>query len=187
MSAQTLIIFVIFKLPKHPKTLKYASKYIKYPRDCILYVSDAKWVKTMKNEQSLHNWQFQSPNFQKFTKLVPEHVFWKKSQPKAFKSQKSSNIVLRWKLWENYIFGPYTLQVWQNQSLGTLRCKIYFVTLMLLECGKSDPWSYFGKMAWMVLVRSFGNLDFQAFKFWKVTKLVLVLLILQTKRTIFII
>lgn len=28
-----------------------------------------------KNEQSLHNWQFQSPNFQKLSKLVPKRLF----------------------------------------------------------------------------------------------------------------
>ena len=139
MSAQTLIIFVVFKLSKHQKMFKYASKYRKYPRDCILYVSDAKWVKTMKNEQSLHNWQFQSPNFQKFTKLVPEHLFWKKSQPKPFKSQKLSNIVLGWKLLERYIFGPYTLQVWQNQSLGIFKVENIFCGPHLI--GMWQTWS----------------------------------------------
>ena len=70
--------------------------------------------KQMKNVQSLHNWQFQSLKFQKLTKLVPEGFKWKKSQPKAFKSQMLSNMILGWKFWENYLFGPYTLQNWQN-------------------------------------------------------------------------
>lgn len=46
MSAQTLIIFGQIWAAKHLKTLNNASKHWKYPRDCVLYVSDAKWVKT---------------------------------------------------------------------------------------------------------------------------------------------
>jgi hypothetical protein len=71
MSAQTLIVFVVFKLPKHPKTLKYASKYRKYPRDCILYVSDAKWVKTMKNEQKFAQLAVSVPKLSKIYKTSP--------------------------------------------------------------------------------------------------------------------
>ena len=48
MSAQTLIIFVVFKLPKHPKMLRNASKYLNYPRDCVLCVLKAKCAKTKK-------------------------------------------------------------------------------------------------------------------------------------------
>jgi hypothetical protein len=32
----------------------------------------------MKNVQSLQNWQFQSPNFHKITKLVPGHSKYRK-------------------------------------------------------------------------------------------------------------
>jgi endonuclease III-like uncharacterized protein len=32
----------------------------------------------MKNEQSLHNWQFQSLKFHKLAELVPGSLFWNK-------------------------------------------------------------------------------------------------------------
>ena len=51
--------------------------------------------KQMKNVQSLHNWQFQSLKFQILTKLVPDVLKQKKSQPKVFKSwgTKTANCV----------------------------------------------------------------------------------------------
>jgi hypothetical protein len=75
MSAQTLIVFDIFKLPKRTKTIKKISKYLKYPRDCVLCVLKAKCAKTKKNVQSLQYWQFQSPKFHKLSILVPKHIF----------------------------------------------------------------------------------------------------------------
>jgi hypothetical protein len=50
--------------------------------------------KQMKNVQSLQIRQFQSLNFQKLTNLVPEYLCFKKNQPKSFKSQNLSKIVL---------------------------------------------------------------------------------------------
>jgi hypothetical protein len=42
----------------------------------------------MKNVQSLQNWQFQSPNFHKMSKLVPGHSKHGKLSPKVlFESQ----------------------------------------------------------------------------------------------------
>lgn len=46
MSAQTLIVFDIFKLPKRTKTIKKISKYLNYPRDCVLCVLNSKCAKT---------------------------------------------------------------------------------------------------------------------------------------------
>ena len=57
------------------KTFKNTQKCLKIQKislDCVFICFWGKkdW-KLMKNEQSLHNWQFQSLNFQKLSKLVP--------------------------------------------------------------------------------------------------------------------
>ena len=62
--------------------------------------------KQTKNEQSLHNWQFQSPNFQSFTKLVPKRLFQMKSQPKFFKVKRSQKRSLGKKISKMNKFGP---------------------------------------------------------------------------------
>jgi hypothetical protein len=52
----------------------------------------------MKNVQSLQNWQFQSPSFQKLATIVPEHLFEKKIHQRSFWNHKLSYLVLWWKI-----------------------------------------------------------------------------------------
>jgi hypothetical protein len=77
----------------------------------------------MKNEQSLHNWQNQSLNFQEMTVLVPGSLFWnKKSKMVLGNSQfikfdpwiKSLRKLQNWSL---------KFQKWQKQSLGIFNWK----------------------------------------------------------------
>ena len=49
-----------------------------------------KYQKQMKSEQNLHNWQFQSPNFQKLSNLVPGSL---KSKEKSTQGKEKSKIV----------------------------------------------------------------------------------------------
>jgi hypothetical protein len=112
MSAQTLIIFGQSELQKHLKTLKNASKYWEYFK-IVFYMFQ------MQNDvQSLHNWQFQSSNFQKLAKIVLEYLFWKKSQPKVLWKSKVVKISPWVKNFTNWQKRPLNFEFWQNKSLG---------------------------------------------------------------------
>jgi hypothetical protein len=94
----------------------------------------------MKNKQCFHKWQFQSLNFQNLSKSVPEHLFWKKSQPKSLENQKLSQLVPGWKVSKVYKISPWTLQSCQKLSLGLKFWKISIMVLVLLNFGRNGPW-----------------------------------------------
>jgi DNA polymerase III delta subunit len=71
MSAQTLIIFVVFKLPKHTKTIKKLSKYLNYPRDCVLCVLNAKCAKTKEKRSKFAILAVSVPQVSKLVKISP--------------------------------------------------------------------------------------------------------------------
>jgi predicted RNA-binding protein with PIN domain len=71
MSAQTLIIFDVFKLPKHTKTIKKISKYLNYPRDYVLCVFNAKCAKTKKKRTKFAILTVSVPQVSKLVKISP--------------------------------------------------------------------------------------------------------------------
>ena len=71
MSAQTLIIFVVFKLPKHTKTIEKSSKYLNYHRDCVLCVLNAKLAKTNEKRSKFAILAVSVPQVSKFVKISP--------------------------------------------------------------------------------------------------------------------
>ena len=84
----------------------------------------------MKNEQSLHNWQFQSLKFQKLTKLVPERFYERKFNPRLSKVkyyQKNDPWV---KILRNYTFGPWSLKFGKNGP----RCFKFWKFIFLGPC-----------------------------------------------------
>ena len=129
-----------------------------------------KYQKQMKNAQSLHNWQFQSPNFQKLSNLVPGHSKNLKKSPKVLINQKVTWLVLWWKVSQNVKFSPWTLKIvkngpwdmenfeknkfcpstnllWQDWSLVE---SLVIFTQMVPEVWKIDGFSPWWKINWKI-------------------------------------
>ena len=87
MSAQTLIVFVIFKLPKRTKTIEKISKYLNYPRDCILCVLNAKCAKTKKKRTQFAVLAVSVPQVSKLVNFSPYSFIFKEKSTQGFKSQ----------------------------------------------------------------------------------------------------
>lgn len=85
------------------------------------------WKQT-KNEQHLHNWQFQSPNFQSFTKLVPGQLFQRKVNQSLWKSK----FIKKWSLGEK--FQNFTIWSLNFQKLTPLVPENF-------KSGKLQSWS----------------------------------------------
>lgn len=94
----------------------------------------------MKNEQSLHNWQFQSLIFQKLSNLVPGYSKNLKKTPKVLLNHKITYLVLWYKVSQNCKFSPSTLKIDKNGpwDIETLRKTIF--VLVLLIFGRNGPW-----------------------------------------------
>ena len=105
----------------------------------------------MKNEQSLHNWQFQSLIFQKLSNLVPGCSKNLKKSPKVLLNHKMTYLALWYKVSQNCKFSPWTLKNDKNGpwDIKTLR-KTNFV-LVLLIYGRNGPWlEIFGEITKLV-------------------------------------
>ena len=118
------------------------------------------WKQT-KNEQNLHNWQFQSPNFQSFTKLVPGQSFSKKNQPLLFKSQNNHKWSLGKTIWKITQLVPILWPIDSFSPLGFKREKLY-------------SWSFgFSNLANWVLDESLESWQLWSLRIQKITNLVL--------------
>ena len=80
----------------------------------FLHVSDKKGLKTDKNKSSLQNWQFQSLNFGKLSKLVPDQ-------------SKHVNFIIK---------GPLGFISCQNKSFRVQVCKITILVPQLSKMSK---------------------------------------------------
>ena len=109
----------------------------------------------MKNVQSLQNWQFQSPNFHKMTKLVPGYSKYRKLSPKVLSQ---SQVVIFCPLVKNWkSFGKLQVQSLYFQILaelvpgGIFLDEKLFLVLGSLKIFNMNPWiKVFHKMARMV-------------------------------------
>ena len=82
----------------------------------FLYVLGEKGLKTDKNKSSLHNWQFQSMNFEKLSKLVPGYSKHGKLSLKVLRDSqvvKISPLKFKFVKWQ---LGSLKFQKWQNKS-----------------------------------------------------------------------
>lgn len=151
MSAQTLIIFVVFKLPKHTKTIKKLSKYLNYPRDCVLCVLKAKWAKTNEKQLKFAILAVSVPQVSKLVKNSPYTFILKgKVNPSFWKSN-----ITKYYTWvisfQNLHVWSLRFWKWQNRSLGILKkWKNENLVLGLWNCGNIGPHKQIGETTFLV-------------------------------------
>ena len=120
MSAQTLIIFIVSGLPKHPKTPKNTQKRIKIhnlSQKCVLYVLDAKCLKTNEKWTKFAQLAVSVPQVSKFGKTSPWKFKMKEKSTQGKEKSKFIKISPWVKKFEKITLLPFKIQNWHKWSL----------------------------------------------------------------------